>query len=300
MKQILSLTKRNMTVFLRDKTGVFFSLLSPLLVLLLFILFLGDLQIDSVKGALEANGVLILFNANFPKAVAYNWLVAGVLGVSCITVSFSCLSVIISDREKGIENDFKASPISNVKVYISYILGVFLSTLLIMLIVSFAGLIFLAIGGYLNMKFSDYLILYGSIILGSFNAALFAYALTSFIKTTGAHGAFTGLICAVSGFLIGAYMPLSSFPKPIQYVCSLIPGSHSAGLARVSLLNNYMEEAGTKSVEVANSLSDYFSMKINLFTNQIDKTGMFSFLLISTLIFLIINVIIIKINSKKR
>ena len=300
MKQILSLTKRNMTVFLRDKTGVFFSLLSPLLVLLLFILFLGDLQIDSVKGALEANGVLNLFNANFPKAVAYNWLVAGVLGVSCITVSFSCLSVIISDREKGIENDFKASPISNVKVYISYILGVFLSTLLIMLIVSFAGLIFLAIGGYLNMKFSDYLILYGSIILGSFNAALFAYALTSFIKTTGAHGAFTGLICAVSGFLIGAYMPLSSFPKPIQYVCSLIPGSHSAGLARVSLLNNYMEEAGTKSVEVANSLSDYFSMKINLFTNQIDKTGMFSFLLISTVIFLIINVIIIKINSKKR
>ena len=300
MRQILSLTKRNMTVFLRDKTGVFFSLLSPLLVLLLFILFLGDLQIDSVKGALESNGVLNLFESNFPKAVAYNWLIAGVLGVSCITVSFSCLSVIISDREKGIENDFKASPISNVKVYISYILGVFLSTLLIMIIVSFAGLIFLAISGSLNMKAVDYLILYGSIILGSFNASLFAYALTSFIKTTGAHGAFTGLICAVSGFLIGAYMPLSSFPKPIQYVCSIIPGSHTAGLARVSLLNNYMEEASSKSVEVANSLSDYFSIKINLFNNQIDKTGMFTFLLISTIIFLIINIVIIKISSKKR
>ncbi|MCR5462601.1 MAG: ABC transporter permease [bacterium] len=300
MRQILSLTKRNMTVFLRDKTGVFFSLLSPLLVLLLFILFLGDLQIDSVKGALESNGVLNLFESNFPKAVAYNWLIAGVLGVSCITVSFSCLSVIISDREKGIENDFKASPISNVKVYISYILGVFLSTLLIMIIVSFAGLIFLAISGSLNMKVVDYLILYGSIILGSFNASLFAYALTSFIKTTGAHGAFTGLICAVSGFLIGAYMPLSSFPKPIQYVCSIIPGSHTAGLARVSLLNNYMEEASSKSVEVANSLSDYFSIKINLFNNQIDKTGMFTFLLISTIIFLIINIVIIKVSSKKR
>ena len=258
MRQVLSLTKRNMTVFLRDKTGVFFSLLSPLLVLLLFILFLGDLQIDSVKGALESNGVLNLFDSSFSRDVAYNWLIAGVLGVSCITVSFSCLSVIISDREKGIENDFKASPISSVKVYISYILGVFLSTLLIMVIVSFAGLIFLAISGSLNMDVKDYFILYGSIILGSFNASLFAYALTSFIKTMGAHGAFTGLICAISGFLIGAYMPLSSFPKPIQYVCSIIPGSHTAGLARVSLLNNYMEEASTKSVEVANSLSDYF------------------------------------------
>ena len=95
MKTIFSLTKRNMKVFLRDKTGVFFSLLSPLLVLLLFILFLGDLQIDSVKGALERSGVINLFDSNYSKAIAYNWLIAGVLGVSAITVSFSCLSVII-------------------------------------------------------------------------------------------------------------------------------------------------------------------------------------------------------------
>lgn len=300
MMQILSLTKRNMKVFLRDKTGVFFSLLSPLLVLLLFILFLGDLQISSVKVTLENYDVINLFASNFSKAVAYNWLIAGVLGVSCITVSFSCLAVIITDREKGIENDYKASPVSNIKVYISYILGVFFSTLLIMIIVSIAGIIFLAATNSLNMKFIDVLILYGGIILGSFNASLFAYALTSFIKTTGAHGAFTGLICAVSGFLIGAYMPISSFPKAIQYVCGIIPGSHSAGLCRASLLNNYIADAGSKSIEVAESLNEYFSMNINLFGNSIDKTGMFTFLLISTVVFLVINVIIIKLHNKKR
>ena len=300
MKQILSLTRRNMKVFLRDKTGVFFSLLSPLLVLLLFILFLGDLQIDSVKNTLENYGVSEMFSSNFPKAVAYNWLVAGVLGVSAITVSFSCLSVIITDREKGIENDYKASPISNIKVYISYILGVFLSTLLIMIIVSIAGIIFLACTNSLNMKFIDYLVLYGSIILGSFNAALFAYALTSFIKTTGAHGAFTGLICAISGFLIGAYMPLSSFPKPIQYLCGIIPGSHSAGLARTSLLNNYINEATDINAEVGSALNEYFSVKINLFGNNINQGGMFIYLIASTIIFLIINIVIIKVRNSKR
>ena len=300
MRQILSLTKRNIVVFLRDKMGVFFSLLSPLLVLLLFILFLGDLQIDSVKSTINNYGVAEAFASSFPKAVAYNWLIAGVLGVSSITVSFSCLAVIINDREQGIENDYKASPISNTKIYISYILGVFLSTLLIMIIVSIVGLIFLKAVGSLNMHFIDFAILYGSIILGSFNAALFAYALTSFIKTSGAHGAFTGLICAVSGFLIGAYMPISSFPKPIQYLCSIIPGSHSAGLARTALLNRYITEAGNKSVEVKASLEEYFSMKINLFGNNIDKTGMFVYLIISTIIFLIINIIILKLRSKKR
>ena len=300
MMQILSLTKRNMKVFLRDKTGVFFSLLSPLLVLLLFILFLGDLQIDAVKGALESNGVLDLFPKNYASAVAYNWLIAGVLGVSCITVSFSCLSVIILDREKGIENDYKASPVSNIKVYIAYILGVFLSTLLIMIIVSIFGLIFLAATNSLNMNFTNVLVLYGGIILGSFNASLFAYALTSFIKTSGAHGAFTGLICAVSGFLIGAYMPLSSFPKPIQYFCGLIPGSYSAGLCRTSLLNNYMADATGKSAELGSALNDYFSIKVNLFGNSIDQSGMFVFLLVSTIIFLLVNIIIIRLHSKKR
>lgn len=300
MKQILSLTKRNIKVFLRDKMGVFFSLLSPLLVLVLFVLFLGDLQIDNVSATLNNYGVAEAFASTFPKAVAYNWLIAGVLGVSCITVSFSCLAVIINDREQGIENDYKASPVSYTKIYIAYILGVFLSTLIIMVIVSIVGLIFLAAVGSLNMKFVDVLVLYGSIILGSFNAALFAYALTSFIKTSGAHGAFTGLICAVSGFLIGAYMPISSFPKPIQYFCSLIPGSHSAGLCRASLLNNYITDAGSKSVEVQASLEEYFSMKINLFGNNIDKTGMFVYLIISTAIFLIINIIILKLRNKKR
>ncbi len=300
MRQIIALTTRNIKVFLKDKMTVFFSLLSPLLVLLLFVLFLGDLQIDSVKSTINNFGVVELFSDTFPKDVAYNWLIAGVLGVSCITVSFSCLSVIINDREQGIENDYKASPVSYIKIYISYILGVFLSTLLIMIIVSIVGLIFLAIIGSLNMQFIDIVILYGSIILGSFNAALFAYALTSFIKTSGAHGAFTGLICAVSGFLIGAYMPISSFPKPIQYLCSIVPGSHSAGLARVSLLNNYITEAGNKSVEVQNSLEEYFSMKINLFGNNIDKTGMFIYLISSTIIFLILNIIILKLRNKKR
>lgn len=300
MKEIYSLTKRNMKVFLRDKTGVFFSLLSPLLVLLLFILFLGDLQIDSVKGALESNGVLDLFSSSFSKNVAYNWLISGVLGVSCITVSFSCLAVIISDREKGIENDFKASPISNVKIYVSYLLFVFFSTLLILLIVSFVGLIFLAITGSLNMNFKNVLVLYGGIILGSFNASLFAYALTSFIKTSAAHGAFTGLICAISGFMIGAYMPLSSFPKPIQYVCSIIPGSHSAGLARSGLLSKYIEEANQINTEVGNSLNNYFSMKLDMFSHNIDASGMFIYLIISTIIFLVINIIIIKLHNKKR
>ena len=86
----------------------------------------------------------------------------------------------------------------------------------------------------------------------------------------------------------------------IFYICSVIPGSHSAGLARVSLLNNYLEEAGSKSEELRSSLESGFSVKIDLFSNSIDKTGMFVYLIVTTVVFLILNVVILKVRSNKR
>ena len=38
------LTRRNLKIFLKDKANVFFSLLAPLIVLALYVLFLGRLQ----------------------------------------------------------------------------------------------------------------------------------------------------------------------------------------------------------------------------------------------------------------
>ena len=43
------MTLRNIKIFLKDRAAVFFSLLAPLIVLMLYILFLGDIQVSSVK-----------------------------------------------------------------------------------------------------------------------------------------------------------------------------------------------------------------------------------------------------------
>ena len=46
---LAGLTKRGIKIFLKDKAGVFFSLLAPLIVLMLYVIFLGDVQLDSLK-----------------------------------------------------------------------------------------------------------------------------------------------------------------------------------------------------------------------------------------------------------
>ena len=47
------LIKRSLNIFLKDKMSVFFSLLAPLIVLAVYVLFLADIQVDAVKSNFE-------------------------------------------------------------------------------------------------------------------------------------------------------------------------------------------------------------------------------------------------------
>lgn len=52
MRTTLGLIRRNIRVYYRDRGQVVLSLIAPLILLLLYILFLGNLQVDTLKGSL--------------------------------------------------------------------------------------------------------------------------------------------------------------------------------------------------------------------------------------------------------
>ena len=53
MAAFIELVKRNIRIYLRDRGAVFFSLLSMLIVILLMILFLGDMNISAITDMLS-------------------------------------------------------------------------------------------------------------------------------------------------------------------------------------------------------------------------------------------------------
>ena len=56
MKELTALAGRNLKIYLRDKSAVFFSLLSTIIVIALMILFLGDMNINAItKNLSEMN-----------------------------------------------------------------------------------------------------------------------------------------------------------------------------------------------------------------------------------------------------
>ena len=228
------MTYRNIKVFFKDKMTVFFSILAPLIVFLLYILFLRDTYLSSMEHSLES--VSSLINMNDVENIANGWLLSGILASSCVTVSLNSLTVMVDDKDRKVDYDYNSSPSNGPIVVLSYFTGALVNTLLITCGVLTVGLIVLSIGGSLYLTVSKVLLLYLVTILGCASGTLLMMVIASFFKKAGALGAFGGIVSAAIGFIIGAYVPLGNFSNGVQTALSFVPGSHVAAIYRDILI----------------------------------------------------------------
>ena len=127
MKSFIGLTKRNMLVYLRDRATVFFSLLSPLIILFLYIMFLKQNYVDSVNSIIVSAGLSDFITNKQVDGFVNSWLISGLLASSCITVPLSSLTLIVTDKEKQRDYDLLASPVKKWKIGLSYLVASFLN-----------------------------------------------------------------------------------------------------------------------------------------------------------------------------
>jgi len=116
------MVKRNLLIFFRDKGSVFYSLLSVLIIVGLYILFLGDLM---VRGVGDVAGARFLMDS---------WIMAGLVAVTPFTTALGAMSSIIVDKRYGLYKDFAASPLKRSVIAGSYIISGFFISLILTLI----------------------------------------------------------------------------------------------------------------------------------------------------------------------
>lgn len=254
------LVQRSLKIFLKDKTGVFFSLLAPLIVLALYVLFLGDIQMDGIKSSFEGMPVDEKPLKNFVDS----WMLAGVVSVACITVSFSAQGIMIQDKEKGVLADMMASPVSRGLVEVGYLISNFVVTLCISLIVLVVVFLYMAITGW-TLGFVDVLWLIALTVMSVASSALLSTLVCFALKTGSQHSAFVGIVSAVIGFLVGAFMPLSVFPKGVQYLTLFVPGTYSASLYRNLFMRGSLEKINDVLPGAEKGLREAFSMDLDFF-----------------------------------
>lgn len=296
-KTLCGLTQRNMMVFLRNKMTCFLALLSPLIILMLFILFLKDVQIDTLNNNLAQFNCVI--DKNLINGVVNGWFLSGVLSVGSITVALTSYTTMVNDRENKVFYDFVSSPIKNNIVKLSYFLASFFINLLITFIMCVVGLIYLAITKTFFLDFVSCLEIILNIILTCFCSSLIMLLIASLFKKESQLGSFTGILSGVIGFLIGAYMPTSMMPKFFQFISNIIPGSYSAGLFRNVFMDNIIDEMSLLvSPDAIAVVKEYFSLNIEVFGLVISKTYMYLILTLYIIALVIISILVFRKNKK--
>lgn len=276
MRGFAGFTKRNLLIYFKDIQSVIFSLLTSIIVFVLYLLFLKGTFVDAVDGAMQ--GLETIVAARDVEMLVNGILLVGILGSAMITIPYNCLSTIVKDREQKIDYDISATPIRRWQIILSYFLASTISAFVMTGILLTVGLVILSGMGDLHMSIRMLLAAYGIVLLGAVSATAFFMIVVLFFKSSSASGAFFGMLSAAAGFVIGAYIPISQFSEGVQTFCNLFPASHITILFRNALLNGLLEEmnaaiGGTDQGMFVSSVKESFTFQAKLLGNSFQQTG---------------------------
>ena len=124
-----ALIRRNTKLYFKDKGMFFTSLITPVILLVLYGTFLANVYEDCFRSALEAAGASV--SDELIMGCVGGQLVASLLAVSCVTVAFCSNLLMIKDKTSGARHDLTVSPVRFGTLGLGYYLATLASTLII-------------------------------------------------------------------------------------------------------------------------------------------------------------------------
>lgn len=293
MTTALTLIKRNVKLFFKDKGMFFTALVTPAILLVLYATFLGNVYRDSFVSGMPNN---IQLSGKILDGLVAGQLVSSILSVSCVTVAFCSNFLMVQDRANGTIKDLRISPVSSNVLSLSYYLATLISTLLICFIATIVCLIYVAFVGWYMAVGDVFLLFFDVFLLVMFGTAL-SSVINFFLSTQGQISAVETIISAGYGFICGAYMPISSFGDGLQKVVMFLPGTYGTSLIRNHSLNGVISEMCSQGVPapICENISNMLDCNLSFFGNQLSVPTMYLILGLTTLalvvIYLLMNVL---------
>jgi multidrug/hemolysin transport system permease protein len=296
------LVKRNLLTYIRDKTTVFFSLLSMIIVIGLMILFLGNMNRDNVVYLLEQYGSnrdadLDLKNATYLIQV---WTIAGLLVVNSLTVSLTMIGSMIEDEGKKRIASFYVAPIKRSSMAIGYITAAVIMASFICFLTLAISQGYLFITGSTIFTLQQVIKITGLIIANAFAYSTLLFFVAIFVHSVSAWSALGSILGTLVGFVGAIYLPMGMLPESVQNVLKCLPILHGTSLMRrvcteIALENTFLGVPSDVSKEYQRYMGITVEYKDQLFTNGFQL----SFLLLCAILALIVSSILLKRKSLK-
>lgn len=281
--------RRNLLVFFKDRAAVFFSLLSSLIILGLYILFLGNVIISD-------------FEDKIPNAheIMTNWIMAGLLAASTATTTLGGLGVMIGDKAKKIDRDLYVSPISRRKLALGYVLNAMIIGYILTFITFVFVEIYIVLSGGSLISLTKLLEVMALILLATVSNTAMVFFITSFFSSQNAFATVSTVIGTLIGFLTGIYIPIGQLPESIRWIVRLFPPSYAAVLLRQALMADPMA-AGMADLpaEYVEGFKEALGIVLKFGETEASKIFSIAVLLVSAAVFFLLAVLVLSRKKKE-
>lgn len=268
MIALRSLIARNTKIYFRDK-GVFLpSLLSPLILLFLFIVFLGNVYRNSILDVVEGFSL----SRSAVESIVSGWLISSLLAVCTVTIAFTANLAMVQDRATGRSKDLEVSPAPRSTVALAYFISTFLVTAVVSFTALAAGFVYIAASGWHLSAGDVFATLADTLLLTLFGTAL-SSVVCNFLRSQGAVVAVQATVSSAYGFLCGAYMPFSNVTQWMRDLLMCLPGSYGTGLLHEHLMGGAIEAVVAEGIpaEYVAALKDAFDCRLGFFGSAVPE-----------------------------
>ncbi|NLZ15486.1 MAG: ABC transporter permease [Erysipelotrichaceae bacterium] len=257
MYDLLSLVKRNTLIFFRDKTAVFFSLLSTIILLALYFLFIGKQYTNGLEP----------FGEEVMTYLGTSVMMGGVLVINTISLALGVMGNIVNDLQQRKLDAFLVTPVKRYKIILAYFITSVLVTAVLSILMWILTIIYVGIrSGYWYPWLTIFQVA-GLLIFYTFLSASLMIFLTTLLKSVNAFGALSGVLGTFVGFICGIYMPLVVLGDTMIYVASIFPFTHMTILLKQVLLK---DPYSLVPIEVVENLEVAFGTKeIGVFGQEV-------------------------------
>lgn len=278
-----TLIKRHTILFLKDKTSVFFSLLSVFIIIALYLLFLSENITNNLP---EFDG---------RSSFVFLWMFAGIIAVTTATAALGALGKFIEDKVSKKKDDFLITKITPRTLSYSYIIYTFVVGLFFTVLLLLFGYIYTFITFDKAFIISVQPIIV--VLLSTLMHTLLFYLVTSSLKTMSAFSGLSTIVGTLIGFLAGIYIPIGLLPVYLQKIITLFPTTQAVVLLKNILMGDILHSM--KSMlpkEAYEELVVMLGVKLQWNEQMLSPTFSYIYLISFTLILLVG----VKVTNRKR
>ncbi len=296
MITLKALIKRNVKMFFKDKGMFFTSLVTPVILLILYATFLANVYEDTFSQAL---GQMAVSDKILSGCVA-GQLMSSILAVSCITVAFCSNMLMVQDKANDSLFDLTIAPVKPSTLALGYYFATLISTLTVCLFATAVCFVYIGIVGW-YLSFIDVLLTIADVVILVMMGTAISSVINFFLSTQGQISAVGTIVSAGYGFISGAYMPIRSFSSGLQKVLGFLPGTYGTSLLRNHALGGVISEMESLGVpaEAITVIKDTTDCNFYFFDTLVSQPVMYLILLGAVLLFMGIYITLNVVRAKR-